>query len=467
MIRDKYLKYFENKKITCIGLGLLGRGVTDAEFLAKWTNDIIITDAKDKISLAPSLLKLASYPHIKYTLGGHDEEDFKNRDMILKSAGIPIDFKYLDKSLIGDAEVFMSAAKVVQIAKENLINLKVIGVTGTRGKSTTTKLIYHIISEHIKNNPTSLKKASKIYLGGNIRGATNLPLLDVIEDNDYLVLELDSWQLQGFNYLQISPDISVFTNIMSDHMNYYNNDMDKYFYDKANIFKYQKSLNNNYLITNQEIKNKIVSEKINVNLDENNIIVPANINYVSNLLGAHNQVLIACAHKACSLLNISDEEIFKYIKSFKAEEGRLEYLGEFGEKRIKIINDNNATTPDATIAGIKAVRDKWDKRIVMLTGGRSKGLDSTDLVKEIISNAKYVVLLAGTGTDELVKLLVNNNFVNYKIYNTLSECVDAVFVAGEQGDVALFSPAFASFSHEFNNEYERNDEFVRCIKLYA
>ena len=108
--------------------------------------------------------------------------------------------------------------------------VKIIGVTGTRGKSTTTQLIYEILK----------KSVPRVFLGGNVIGVSTLALLKKIKSGDLVVLELDSWQLQGFGDLKISPQIAVFTNLLPDHMNYYQGDMEQYRQDKENIFKHQK-----------------------------------------------------------------------------------------------------------------------------------------------------------------------------------------------------------------------------------
>ena len=109
------------------------------------------------------------------------------------------------------------------------MNIKTIGVTGTKGKSTTTALIEHMLKEAGKN----------VFVGGNVRGSSNLPILEKIKEGDYLLAELDSWLLQGFGNLKISPQYSIFTNFFNDHQNYYHS-MFKYFKDKSFIFKFQK-----------------------------------------------------------------------------------------------------------------------------------------------------------------------------------------------------------------------------------
>jgi UDP-N-acetylmuramoylalanine--D-glutamate ligase len=225
-----YKKYFKNKKITVMGLGLLGRSIAYTKFLAECGADLTVTDLKTEEQLKTSLKELKKFKNIKYVLGKHNLADFKNRDMVIKSAGVPLDSPFINEARKNNIPIEMDASLFAKLAPEVMI----IGVTGTRGKSMTTMLIYEIL----KSNEKSLKR--KIYLGGNVRGGATLPLLSKVKEGDIVVLELDSWQLQGWGVAKISPHISVFTTFMRDHMNYYKNDEKRYFADKANIFKYQK-----------------------------------------------------------------------------------------------------------------------------------------------------------------------------------------------------------------------------------
>ena len=254
MIQEIYLPYFENKKITVMGLGLLGRGIGDTAFLAKISREVIVTDKKTKEQLASSLLLLKEYIGVTYVLNEHRMEDFENRDFILKAAGVPLESEYIADARSKKVPVYMSAALVCDIVMKELPDVVIIGVTGTRGKSTTTELIAHILREN----------GSRVHLGGNIRGVANLPLLNEIEDGDFLVLELDSWQLQGFGDMKISPHIAVFTSFMDDHMNYYKNDKELYFNDKANIYRNQHD--GDILIASAQAASEIImrGEKVGI-----------------------------------------------------------------------------------------------------------------------------------------------------------------------------------------------------------
>jgi len=456
-----------------MGLGILGRGLGYTKFLAKYGADLIVTDLKTKKQLTTSLKELKKFKNpegkstsygagIKFVLGKHRLEDFRNRDMIIKNPGVPLDSIYIKEARKNNIPVEMDVSLFAKCAPEVMI----VGITGTRGKSMTTAIIYEILKE----NEKFLKR--NIYIGGNVRGIATLPLLEKVKAGDVLVCELDSWQLQSFGEAKISPHISVFTSFMPDHMNYYKNDMKKYFDDKANIFKYQKK--GDLLIIRPEMKNliplghshtgeakSIKSKLIVVNAKDVNgykFIVP----------GEHQRENLACAVAVAQILGVSEENIKKSVRNFKGLEGRLQYVKTI--KDVKIYNDNNATTPEATIAGIEAlsgvkhpmrVFNTRQGRIILICGGSDKKLPLDNFIKTINQYCKAIVMIPGTGTNKLLK---NYKFKipNEKVKN-IKSAVGKALKYGKKGDILLFSPAFASFG-QFNNEYERNDLFMKIIK---
>lgn len=441
MIKEIYAPYFENKKVTVMGLGLLGRGIGDTAFLAQNGAEIIVTDKKTEEQLASSLELLKEYSNITYVLGEHKADDFENRDFVLKAAGVPLDSEYIAHARSKNIPVYMSAALVCDIVMKELPDVVIIGVTGTRGKSTTTEMIAHILREN----------GSRVHLGGNIRGVANLPLLDEIEDGDFLVLELDSWQLQGFGDMKISPHIAVFTSFMDDHMNYYKNDKELYFNDKANIYRNQHD--GDILIASSQAASEIImrGEKVGIS-------IPEQQHFDMKLIGEHNQVAAGLAYDVTSQCGLDDESIRASIASFQAVHGRLEDLGLF-KNNVRVFNDNNATTCDAAVRAIESINQTYSKKPIVITGGADKGLPIDEYEKVLREQTKAAVYLSGTGTD---RLSLSKDYQ----FEKLEDCIAKVFELAEEGDIILFSPAFASFSKYFNNEYERNDLFVKEIQKY-
>ncbi len=434
-------EYFKDKRVTVMGLGLLGRGIGDAAYIAEsGAEEVIVTDLKSKEMLASSVAQLEQYKNVTFVLGEHREEDFKNRDFILVAAGVPLDSSYLKIAKDAGVPLKQSAALFAE-----LTDVPIIGVTGTRGKSTVTHMIHHVLSE---------ATGEDILLGGNVRGVSNLQLLKEVKEDSLCVMELDSWQLQGFGWAKRSPQVAVFTNFMTDHMNYYHGDMDAYFSDKANIFKYQDE--SGVFITIPEVFER-AKTLAGVTLGQEVVLVDASVIGDDVLLampGEHNRLNAAIAYEALKALSLDDETIFTGFATFKGVAGRLQYIGE--RDAVKIYNDNNATTPQATIVGLAAVGNSVDKNVILITGGAYKDIDATPLVSAIDMYCKHVVLLPGTGTDRIKDQLTG------QMVQTMEEAITAAIAAAEAGDVILFSPAFASFGL-FKNEYERNDAFMACI----
>ena len=443
MRKELYEDFFKGHNVTVMGLGLLGRGVGDTLFLSRLGANVIVTDIKKEEDLAPSLSLLKECPDIVYHLGGHLLTDFEKRNFILKAAGVPSDSEFVAHAQALDIPVLMSAALVSQLVMKHDMGVTIIGVTGTRGKSTTTQLIAYILRAC----------GMRVHIGGNVRGVANLPLLEVVEEGDYLVFELDSWQLQGFGDLKISPNIAVYTSFMDDHMNYYNNDKEAYFRDKAHIYKHQTDYD--VLIASAQASSEIKKR------DSVVAVVPEDRSFDMKIIGEHNQVAAQLAYEVASQCGLSDGDIRNAITHFPGVEGRLQDMGFFcGEKMVRVFNDNNATTADATIAAIDAINTVYMRKPILIIGGNDKGLPLTALEENIILGVKECIFLEGTGTTRLT-------LPKHMVYDTLKECVEKAFDIAMHEDIILFSPAFASFSKEFSNEYEKNDAFIEEVKVYA
>ena len=417
---------FKGKKITVMGLGLLGRGVGDTKYFAEQGAELLVTDLKSAEELATSLEQLKDFPNITYVLGEHRLQDFEGVDIVLKGNGVPLGNKFIEHARESRVEVVMSGALFREYS-----SIPMIGITGTRGKTTVTELIHHTLSKSL--------------LGGNIRGVSNLQLLKEVEGKDVAVFELDSWQLQGFGEKKISPQIAVFTNFMEDHMNYYP-DMDTYFMDKAQIFLYQKE--EDTLVIGEDVEERVKKLRDNYIVARAGDVDPS---WHPNLIGLHNAKNVACAYHALKAYGLSDEDIKKGFQSFVGVEGRLQYLGEI--RGVHVYNDNNATTPTATIAGIEAL--KGNGKLVVITGGADKKL-SLDGFNEVLDSVDGVVLLSGSGTDKLAR--------KEKAHDSIETAVEEAFLLAGDGGTVLFSPAFASFGM-FKNEYDRNDRFLKSIDI--
>ena len=436
----KYGESFKGKKVTVMRIGLIGRGIGDTAYMAEAGAIITVADAAPQEVMQGAVDALSSYSNITFKFGPYNFADFKDADFVLVGAGAPLDEPVLVACNDAGIPLKQSAALFAELSE-----IPIIGITGTRGKSTVTHMIHHVLTT-VFDGP--------VLLGGNVRGLSNLQLLKQVTDEAVAVMELDSWQLQGFGWAKRSPQVAVFTNFMEDHMNYYHNDMETYFADKANIFKYQEDTDT--LVTTPEVF-EWAKKLPGATLGQEVILVDASvIPEDANLAmpGEHNRLNAALALEALKALGLEEEEIFSGLASFPGVEGRLQYLGEIDD--IKIYNDNNATTPQAVIMGMKAVGNSDDKNVIWIGGGAAKEIDTTKLLETIPVYCKKVVLLTGTGTDTI------KDKVECEVVESMEAAVKAGIAMGDPGDVLLFSPGFASFGM-YKNEYERNDDFVRVV----
>lgn len=434
-----YESFFSGKRVTLLGLGLLGRGVGDAEFLAQLGAHVTVTDTKFKGELSESVARLSKYANVTFHLGGHTKSDFTDTDMVIKAAGVRLESPEIAAARNAGVPVYMSTALAAQFAAD--AGIIVIGVTGTRGKSTVAHMIHHAL----------VSAAKRAHLGGNVRGVSTLALMPEMQEGDFLVLELDSWQLQGFGDLKISPKVAIFTNLMPDHQNYYSS-MDTYFADKANIFRFQKK--GDSLIATPELAEQIQSIGAGNEAYRLHIESPTPSEWKLEMPGEHNRVNAALAAAALEVLGLAPEEIRAGLESFGGVEGRLQFVREI--EGVKIYNDNNATTPEATIAALQAL-DSGNKNIILIMGGADKLLDMSSMLLQIAQSCKRVLCLTGSGTERITPFMED-----FSLYDDVGEALREAQRGSETGDVILFSPAFASFGL-FKNEYDRNDRFLEIV----
>ena len=486
--QDYYKNFFKGKNITKQGFGILGRGSGVVKFLIEMEANILITDIKEESFFEKQILEIENYKkeinsksEIKYFFGGHLEEDFLNCDFVIQGSGIPKDNHFLNLSKKNKIKVYQESSLFIEIVSQYFNDsnqekrkINFIGITGTRGKTTTTYLIYEILKNYLSKK--NLK--NKVFLGGNIQNISNLEFLKEISAGDFIVMEMDSWLLQGLKDIKFSPEISVFTNLYIDHMNYYKGDMKEYFYDKANIFLYQKE-NDKFILSENAFENsqKYLNEEDKKFLDKAILIKKIDIEnyqkfFPSSLLGYHNKENISLAIKVSEILNIPKEIIQETILNFKGVKGRLEFLKEWNQ--VKIYNDTCATSSEATISALNSF---LDKKIILFCGGRDKEGEIKDLAEKIIELTKKNILIqtlilnqqTTTGSQRLLNYFKEKKFENYILVKDLEEGVksfkEIIFTNQTEikPDIFLFSPSFASFGM-FLNEYDRGDKFSKIIQ---
>ncbi len=205
-MKTSKVKRFKNKKVIIFGLGLLGGGVGAARFFARAGAKVTVTDIKKREQLKESIEKLKKFK-INFVLGKHRKEDFLNTDIVIKGPGVPSNSPYLEIARKNNVLIETDIGIFFQLCK-----VPIIGITGSKGKSTTAALTYNVLKTKYKNT----------LLGGNI-GISVLDLVNKIKKNSLIVLELSSWQLEGLLSCKKSPHVAVITNIFPEHLNRYKN----------------------------------------------------------------------------------------------------------------------------------------------------------------------------------------------------------------------------------------------------
>jgi UDP-N-acetylmuramoylalanine--D-glutamate ligase len=435
------LDRYKNKKVLIMGLGVHGGGCAAAKFFAELGSQVIVTDLKTEADLASSLEKLKHYSNITYILGEHREEDFKNADLIIRNPGVPKESKFLKIAYDAGVEVQMQEG----IFFLNCPSKNVIGITGTKGKTTTSYLIY----ECLKANGVS------VILAGNMRK----PVLDVLYDikpDDWVVLEMSSWQCEALDDNKVSPHIAVVTNISEDHLNRYASYKD-YALSKAAIFKYQNQ--NDICFLNKDIeflsdyKNICSSELTEVNVNDENKFSKYNF-LQTRLKGSHNIKNMRIVFTVAEKLNLDLDKCFEAIKTFKGVPYRLEEIGNING--IKFINDSAATTVAASLSAIEAYENE---NPVLIIGGTDKQLDYAPFAQKILETKLNYVLLKGTATEKLIAAGLDSSLE----YDNFYDAINAAYLkAKEINGVVLLSPGAASFGM-FKHEFHRGDQFKTIL----
>ena len=403
---------------------------------------------------------------IKLYLGKNYLKFLKNYEVIIKSPGIsprtikPFITRVRQSRAKGEDETLVSSptknqkvTSPTEIFFENCPG-KIIGITGTKGKSTTSALIYRILKEG----------GVKAHLVGNI-GKPVLQLLFSAKPNDVYIYELSSHQLCN---LRKSPQVAVFLNIYPEHLDYYEN-FNEYLWAKQNITRYQT--NQDYLIFNPRDKN--VRETLRISGAKKIPINPKNIRKIIKiknipLLGEFNLKNVAAAIEVAKLFRVPPKKIKKAIKTFKPLAHRLEFIETY--HGIKFYNDSLSTIPETTMAAIDALGSKVQ---TLILGGFDRGLNFTNLARKIIkSEVETVILFPTTGEriwkeiEKEVQKLRIKEVPRHFFVNNMADAVILSYSHTEKGRVCLLSCASPSFGI-FRDYKEKGGLFKKYVKKFS
>ena len=438
---NEFNDYIRFRKVAIVGLGVSNLPLM--EYLYEKKANVTVFDERDIDSISKDIMDKITTYGFGFHFGEDALKNLKGFNVIFRSPScLPT-----RKELVDEANNGAIVTTEVELLMK-MCPCKIVGVTGSDGKTTTTSLINAI-----------LKKAGyNTFLGGNI-GTPLFTKLSDMKPEDILVLELSSFQLMG---MEISPDIAVITNITPNHLNIHK-DYEEYIEAKKNIFKYQDEkgvlvLNYDNEITRnceKEANGKVIFFSSKNKLDNGYIVdedvikecedkIRKHILNVEDVIlrGNHNYQNIATAIAATSSLVDMDIAV-DAIKEFKPVEHRIEFIRELDG--VKWYNDSASSSPSRTLSGINAFKED----IILIAGGYDKNLDYTPLAKPIIKKVKSLILIGQTSGKifDVVKLELEreNKELDIHMCETLEETVNLAKKVAKPGQVVLFSPASASF----------------------
>lgn len=401
---------------------------------------------------------------------GYDEKIKEGRVKIFNSPEEikeDIDLVVTSPGFDEDSEVIrMLRRKEMRIVDEIeftswFINAPIVAVTGTNGKSTTTALLGRILREDNR----------RVFVGGNIAPGEPFSSSLLSEPKDIYVIEVSTFQLERCETLR--PEIGILLNISPDHLNRHK-DFSWYVSLKFSLFSNQKR--EDYAVLN--IEDKIIEEYIRLRRIKSQI-VPFSLKrrtegaYVSNsyiffedervcpvnkvrLLGEHNLENVLASVAASKLLRVDSQSIEKALESFSGLAHRLESVNI--KEGVEYINNSMCTNPRSAIASLRA----FEKPVILIAGGREKGLPSDDLVKEIRKRTKQTILI-GSNREKLKEKLIRAGYKKVEAVQSLRDAVTKAKSYAKEGDVVLFSPGFASFD-DFKDFQHRGEVFKDAVR---
>lgn len=426
--------------VLILGLGQYpkGSGVAAALHFAKAGEQVIVTDLKTRTQLAGNVKQLSKFKNVKFHLGKHDLRDISWAHLIIRGPSVRSDSKEmklarkLGKSVTSDLALFLEACPC-----------PVIGITGTRGKSTTTKMLHEILWQS--------KKWREVWIGGNIL-VSPLTYLSQVTSKDLVVLEMSSFQLEATGDAGISPHIAVWTNLMRDHLNMYPS-MAEYAEAKAQIFRHQRPDDFVFLPADKSF-HEYAKEA------SGNVLRVKKGRFTLSIPGDHNQMNASFAAEVATLLGVSSAKIKSALKSFKGLPNRLETIAV--KKGVTFINDTTATTPDGTLAALRALSQNVKRKtqtIHLVFGGADKELDFKEVAAYLNKRKDVkIYLLSGTAESKIKKAGINGAW-----YGAFADAFRSI--SPKKGDTVLLSPGCASFGM-FKNEFDRGEQFNTLVKKW-
>ena len=444
-------QFLTGKNVLVMGLGRFGGGVDAAKFALNSGAKVTITDSAPADKLTDSIKQLEQFKEIDFHLGSHDLADFEKADIIIPNPAVAPDNEFLEfarqknKSIMPAINIFFELCPAMTI-----------GITGANGKSTTAALTAHLLKSAGRENTQ---------LSGNIGNQPLLQLIDKLSENDLVVLELSSFQLEQLAQIEKAPQIALLTNLTPNHLDRHKT-FENYCAAKENIFKFQKLDEDKPAVSVFNAQDKIACQWFDkYNKDPGRICLKFSPDDISQELrrnfplpGRANLANLAAAVKIAKHLGTDDKSIETALPDFKPLPHRLELVATIDG--VSWYNDSIATTPQSTIAALEA----FEKPVILIAGGYDKNLPFDELGKTVAQNAKAAILIGDTAqkiSDSITAAAGNKTTIQFA--SSLEEAVQLANKMAVKGDIVLLSPACAS-DDMFDNFQHRGNEFIRLVK---
>lgn len=430
-----------------VGLGITG--VETSRFLRSKGAPVKATDSREVQELGSAVEDLVA-GGMEIRCGTHAPEFFKWADTIVLSPGVRFDLPEIRDAQASGKTVISE----IELAW-NFISKPVIGITGTNGKTTTTSLLSEILN----------RSGLKTFTGGNI-GTPLISVAEKDEEYDFLLLELSSFQLQGIK--SFAPHVAVILNISPNHLDHHSS-MEEYEAAKLGLFTNQTE--NDWAVFNADdpvvfkgaggFRAKKISfgtreEKTDVYCREDEIVF-GELSFClrnSALLGEHNKENIMAAVAVAGVLGCQQGSVQKSIDEFRPLPHRMEFV--VTVKGVDVYNDSKSTTPFSTLRAIESLPSP----IILVAGGKDKGIDYDCLKNAVASKVKALVFIGETKEKMRAQL---GNLTRTTCADSLKEAAESAFDLSEAGDTLLFSPGCSSFDM-FNSYEERGNLFKEIVR---
>ena len=458
---EQFEKDIENKKIAVIGMGVSNIPLID--YLHEKKADVSVFDDREEDKISKDILEKLKKYNFKYYFGKRNLDNLHGFYLIFRSPSCLPTKPELEKEAQRGAIITTEIEQLIKMAP-----CKVIGITGSDGKTTTTTLTARILED----------AGYKVYLGGNI-GIPLFTKLNEIKPEDLIVLELSSFQLME---MKVSPDISAITNITPNHLNVHK-DYQEYIDAKKNIYRNQKDtgilvINADNDLTREcqnDAKGDVILFSSKQKLDywfivEDGIVKECNDGIRKHIVsqdeiklkGIHNLENI-CTALALTKKLVNTEKAVDTIKEFAGVHHRLELVRTLNG--VEWYNDSASTTPTRGISALKS----FNKEIVLIAGGADKNLDYTPIAKPIVEKVKSLILIGQTAnkiyTAVKNELENQNKTLDIHMCETFRESLDLAKRIAKPGQIVLFSPASTSFDM-FKDMYDRGDQFREEVNKF-